>query len=97
MSVDAISQLCSDEDVARWSGKSEVMEMVIDVDVMMMNSDTDQSERAKNEALQGGRRPPSVDFLPPSLCVYASRQWAALPVARKAPTWQVVRPPSIND
>jgi hypothetical protein len=48
--------------------------MVIDVDVMMMNSDTDQSERAKNEALQGGRRPPSVDFLPPSLCVYASRQ-----------------------
>jgi hypothetical protein len=47
-----------------------VMMMDVDVDVMMMNSHTDQSERAKNEAPQDGRRPPSVGLLPSlSVCV----------------------------
>lgn len=66
--------------------------MVMNVDVMMMNSNTDQSERAKSEISQDGRWPSC------HLCVCrlpANVQRCQLP--GKQPRDKVARPPPIND
>jgi hypothetical protein len=73
------------------------MMMDVDVDVMMMNSHTDQSERAENEAPQDVRRPPSVGLLPSlSLCVCVGFLLMCS-VASCEESSHVKMPPSIND